>query len=620
MSSSIVPYGLWPSPISAEMLTDGVTKLIDVWDDGSTTVWHEGRPAEAGRQPLVVIDGDGRRDLIDPPFSARSAVHEYGGGAAWVEGGVAWFVNWDDQRVWRVPLDGSAPPEPLTPEPDAPRATRYADLRRSPCGRWLVAVRERHSPTDPHDVVNDVVLLAANGPSEPTPIFGGSDFVMSPRFVADDRVRLIAWNHPNMPWNDTMLVECRVDADAGIVEASATLADGASFMQPVGDTVISDRDGYWNLWHVGSDGTTEQLTAGTDEVGGPAWVFGLRDHGILDDGRRVWATGGTLHVDDTEVDTGAATLEQLSIGDGTVTCIVRSSAQPATVVRFDVDAPDRPTVVVEAPPVPVDPEIISRPRRIEFPTADGTSAFGWFYEPVGDGVTGPSDDAPPLVVMIHGGPTGSARPWFALGYQFWTSRGFAIIDVDHRGSTGYGTEFRNLLDGSWGVVDVEDCIAAATHLADAGLVDRHRMVIRGGSAGGFTVLSALAHGDVFAAGACFYGVADLSLLAADTHKFESRYLDRLVGPWPQDRAVYEERSPANHLDRFDTPLIVFQGLDDKVVPPSQSEVIVDALMAKGIECEYHAFEGEGHGFRMADTIVAQMNAEVAFFRRVLEFG
>jgi dipeptidyl aminopeptidase/acylaminoacyl peptidase len=218
--------------------------------------------------------------------------------------------------------------------------------------------------------------------------------------------------------------------------------------------------------------------------------------------------------------------------------------------------------------------------------------------------------------MIHGGPTTAARPWFSLAYQFWTSRGFAIVDVDYRGSTGYGTAYRNLLDGEWGVADVEDCIAAATHLADAGLVDRERMVIRGGSAGGFTVLSALVQGDVFAAGASFFGIADLTILAADTHKFEARYLDRLVGPWPDARELYDERSPINHLDRFDTPLIVFQGLDDRVVPPNQSEMVVAALRAKGIECEYHAYEGEGHGFRRADTIVAQMNSELDFYRRV----
>ncbi len=346
-------------------------------------------------------------------------------------------------------------------------------------------------------------------------------------------------------------------------------------------------------------------------------MFGLRDHCRLPDGRHVWATGGVLHVGESATDTGAAVIEQLTPGDGTVTAIVRGADRPAAIVRFDADDPGRHQVIVDAPPTPLDRSGVSRPERIEYPTAGGATAYGWYYPPANASVRAPEGTAPPLVVMIHGGPTSAARPWFSLAYQFWTSRGFAIVDVDHRGSTGYGTEFRNLLDGNWGVVDVEDCIAAAEHLAATGRADPDRMVIRGGSAGGFTVLGALTRADTFAAGACSYGIADLSVLAADTHKFEARYCDRLIGPWPAARAVYEERSPIHHLDRFDTPLIVFQGLDDKVVPPNQSEMIVAALRERGVECEYHAYEGEGHGFRQADTIVHQMNAELAFYRRVL---
>jgi dipeptidyl aminopeptidase/acylaminoacyl peptidase len=350
-------------------------------------------------------------------------------------------------------------------------------------------------------------------------------------------------------------------------------------------------------------------------------VFGLRDHVSLADGRHVWTVGGDLVVDGVVRRTGAAALDQLSAGPDGITAIARWADRPSTITRFDVANVTDPAPAVDlvaAPHVPVDPVDISTPRHIEYPTADGATAYGWFYPPVNSAVTAPADALPPLVVMIHGGPTAGAQPWFSLAYQFWTTRGFAIVDVDHRGSTGYGTAFRNLLDGRWGEVDVEDCIAAASFLADDGLVDRDRIVIRGGSAGGFTVLGCLIGSDVFAAGACSYGIADLSVLAADTHKFESRYTDRLIGPWPVARDVYAARSPIHHLDRFDTPLIVFQGLDDKVVPPNQSEMIVAALRARGIECEYHAYEGEGHGFRRADTIIARMNAELAFYRRVLE--
>jgi dipeptidyl aminopeptidase/acylaminoacyl peptidase len=355
-------------------------------------------------------------------------------------------------------------------------------------------------------------------------------------------------------------------------------------------------------------------------VGGPAWVFGLRDHAVTGDGRHVWAADGRLVVDGTVHDVGAAAIEQLSVATATVTAIVRSTTHPAEIVRYDLGDPNRAEILVAHDPVPIGVDDISVPERIEFPTAGGATAFGWFYPPASSTNEGPAGARPPLVTMIHGGPTSNARPWFARETQFWTNRGFAVVDVDHRGSTGYGTAFRDLLDGNWGVVDVEDCLAAAGWLAAEGRVDAERMVIRGGSAGGFTVLASLAFGDVFAAGACSYGIADLSVLAADTHKFESRYTDRLIGPWPEARDVYEARSPIHHLDRFDRPLIVFQGLDDRVVPPNQSEMIVSALRDRGVECEYHAYEGEGHGFRRADTIEHQLTSELAFYQRVLRLG
>lgn len=619
------PYGCWPSPIDPSMLTAGAVKLLDVWvdrvDGRSITVWHEARPAERGRQPLVTEDADGRRrDLFAQPFSARSAVHEYGGGAAWVEGGMAWFVNWDDQRIWRVPVDGSAAPEALTPEPDHPRHVRYADLRRSPDGAWLLAIREQHAPDDPRDVTNEVVLLRADEPSEPRVVFGDSDFVMSPRFTAPDEIRFVAWHHPHMPWTDTALLRCAFDPATGATGTVSTLAAGGSFMQPVADTVIHDRSGWWNRWRITVEDATPLWPSDT-EVGGPAWIFGLRDHAITDQGRHVWTSDGQLVVDGTVHDVGATALEQLAVADGSVTAIVRSARDAARIVRFDLDDPARHEVVVaHHPATTLDPADVSEPERIEFPTAGGAIAYGWFYPPRSSRVTGPEDELPPLVTMIHGGPTGSARPWFSLATQFWTTRGFAVVDVDHRGSTGYGTEFRDLLDGNWGIVDVEDCIAAAGWLAEQGRVDGERMVIRGGSAGGFTVLASMVRGDVFAAGSCSYGIADLSVLATDTHKFESRYTDRLIGPWPDARDVYEARSPINHLERFDRPLIVFQGLDDRVVPPIQSEMIVQALRERGVECEYHAYEGEGHGFRRAETIEHQLTSELAFYRRVLQLS
>ncbi|MFZ9042031.1 MAG: alpha/beta hydrolase family protein [Ilumatobacteraceae bacterium] len=608
------PYGTWSSEISARALTVGTVKLIDVWVDptSDSTVWLEGRPSEAGRQVLVVRAADGTvRDLLPVGFNARSAVHEYGGGAAWVEQGRAWFVNWDDQRIWTIAVDGSDEPRPLT-RPEASRSVRFADIRPSTDLRWLVAVRERHVD----DIVtNEIVLLDASVPGEPVAIHAGHDFVMSPRFAALDRIRFVAWNHPNMPWDDTSLIECAFDPATGRMDAPQVVASGASFMQPVGDSVISDRSGWWNLWRVTPTDETP-ITDQPHEIGGPAWVFGLRDHECLDDGRRVWATGGHLVIDHVAHHVGAA-VEQVTASPGAVTAIVRSTHHEPRIIRFDADDPTRRTVLLEPGPTPLPPDDVSVPERIEFATPGGGTAFAWFYPPTNTRFVGTAGTLPPLITMIHGGPTGAARPWFSMATQFWTNRGFAVVDVDHRGSTGYGTAYRRLLDGNWGIVDVEDCLAAAGRLAQDGLVDPRRMVVRGSSAGGFTVLACLAAGDVFAAGSCSYGIADLSILAADTHKFESHYTDRLIGPWPEARDVYESRSPIRSLERFDAPLIVFQGADDRVVPPSQSELIVSALRERGIDCEYHLYEGEGHGFRRADTIEHQLTAELAFYRRVL---
>jgi dipeptidyl aminopeptidase/acylaminoacyl peptidase len=619
-----LPYGTWPSPVSPEMLIAGAVGLVDVWVDGDRTVWLESRPAEGGRLQLVVGDPDGTtRDLLPDGFNARSAVHEYGGGAAWVEDGTAWFVNWSDQRIYRMPIDAAAEPVALTAEPPEPRSVRFADLRRSPDGAWIVCVIERHAAdrTAEPAVANRIAVLPADRISRLDAIveIGDADFVMAPRFSGADRLRWIAWDHPEMPWTATTLVEAGFDADTGSVTAPRPICDGAAFMQPFGEYVISDRKGWWNVWHVTDHAETARFPV-EGEVGGPAWVFGDRNYVVLDDGRLVYAIGSTLYVDGVATPTEAAALEQFCAVGTRVTAIARYRDRNPAIVRFDASTPNEWTTVVPSRPLALEADGISRPVEINFPTAGGVDAYAWFYPPANGSYEGPAGSTPPLVTMIHGGPTSDAVPWFSIARQFWTSRGFAVVDVNHRGSTGYGTAFRELLDGQWGVVDVEDCCAAATWLADHGWVDGEQMVIRGGSAGGFTVLACMASSDVFAAGASMYGVADLSALAADTHKFEARYLDRLVGPWPAAHHVYEARSPIHHLDAFDHPLIVFQGLDDRVVPPSQSEMIVAALRDKGVTCEYHAYEGEGHGFRKAETIVHQLTQELAFYISVLGLG
>ncbi len=615
-----LPYGTWPSPVTPEMLTHGSVGLVDVWFDGDETVWLESRAAEQGRLQLVAAGRDGvARDLLPDGFSARSMVHEYGGGAAHVAGGAAWFVNFADQQVYYLALHESAAPVALTAPPAEPRAVRYADLRVSPDGSRLVCVRERHLGPEAADVVNDLVVLPAMpGAADITPVVvhDGTDFVMSPAWIDDRTIRCITWDHPNMPWDDTALVEITLDATGPRADV---LASGCSMMQPDGRYVISDRSGWWNLWSIGADGATA-VDPADHEIGGPAWVFGLRDYAVLADGSPVYAVAGTLHVRGAAHPTDAMTIEQFTATGDTVTAIARYADRNPAVIRFDAATPSEYHVVVASRPTGLAAADISVPEPIRYPTPGGTDAYGWFYPPTNAAFDGPDGAQPPLVVMIHGGPTSNAVPTFALAKQFWTSRGFAVVDVDHRGSTGYGTAFRRLLHGAWGVVDVQDCAAAATWLADQGRVARSRLVIRGGSAGGFTVLASLATTAAYAGGADLFGIADLSALAADTHKFECRYLDSLLGPWPAAEAVWRERSPITHLDRFDTPLIVFQGADDKVVLPSQSELIVRSLRAKGVRCEYHLYEGEGHGFRQAATIVAQLTSELAFYRDLLGLG
>jgi dipeptidyl aminopeptidase/acylaminoacyl peptidase len=613
------PYGTWPSPVTPEMLTEGVVLLDDVWVDDEVTFWSELRPSEGGRVQVVRQGADGVPvDVLPEGFNARTGAHEYGGGAVLVEAGAVWFVNWADQRLYVI-LDGAAPVA-LTAAPAVPRSVRWADMCLSPDREWIVCVREAHDGESAEQVRNELVALRAHVPSEPVVLFAGTDFVMSPTFVDATRLRWIGWDHPNMPWHDTQLYESSFDTTDGTAVGVATvLSAGHSIMQPVGEWVLDDRTNWWNVWRIDSHAKAVPVAPMVHDIGEPAWVFGMRNFAITGAGMPVFAVDGDVHVGDEVTVTDAVSLSQWVLHDGgrTATVIADYADRRSAIVRFPLEDPLSVTTVVAGCPLAIDIADVSRARRISYPTTGGRVASGLYYAPVNSRCEAPSGTAPPLVVMIHGGPTAAAGPQFTLTMQFWTTRGFAVVDVDYGGSSGYGRAVRNELDGQWGIVDVDDCCAAAEHLASLGLADPHRLVIRGGSAGGFTVLAALARRDVFAAGASYFGVADLAALAADTHKFESRYLDRLVGPWPAARAVYEERSPIHHVDGFDRPLIVFQGLDDKVVPPNQSEMIVAALRAKGVECEYHAYEGEGHGFRKAENISDSLRSELEFFQRTL---
>jgi dipeptidyl aminopeptidase/acylaminoacyl peptidase len=670
-------YGSWPTPITSELVVRAAAGLGGVSVQGETVTWAELRPEEAGRTQIVQRLGDGPAvDLLPGGFNARTAVHEYGGGAWWVAGRTLWFVDWGDQRLHR--LTGRAMPVPVTPEPDAPRGDRWADGDVSPDGRWMLVVREHHPPgKGPADVVNEVVVLDATGEVAPRPLVTGPDFVADPRFSPDGtRVCWLQWSHPDMPWDGTELCVADLRAtDTGPALAHPTVVaggpdqgrggtgDGESVSQPrwAADGslwFVSDRTGWWNLYRWRAGAEVEPMVTMDAEIGVPQWVFGQSRYAFLA-GDRVAFAYQRDGLDHLAVRLPAGRIVDLDLpytsvasvqadGDRVVFVGASATAEPAVVgMRVDPSGRAGELDVIRPPrdlaAFGAGPEWFSVPEAISFPTTGGRTAHALFYPPTspeappapapGEAppapgetpppgeVTSPpaSQEAPPLLVVIHGGPTAAARPMLQLGIQYWTSRGFAVVDVNYGGSTGYGRAYRNLLRGAWGVVDLDDCEAAARWLADQGRVDAARLCIRGGSAGGYTTLAALAFRDTFAAGASHFGVADLEALATETHKFESRYLDGLVGPYPARRDLYTERSPIHHVDGFDRPLIVLQGLEDEVVPPDQAEMIVDALRAKGVPVAYVAFAGEQHGFRQAANIRRALDAELSFYAQVFGF-
>ena len=623
-----LPYGSWPTPITSELVVRAARLPNGLHLDGDDLWWSEGRPEEAGRMAVLRRAADGTvTEVVRAPWSARSGVNEYGGGAWWVRDGVVWFVDWTTQRLHRVAPGGE--PEPLTPEPDVPRGLRYADGDLSPDGQTLLCVREQHH-ADGSEATTTIVELAAHEPGVPEVVVEGPDFVADPRWSPDGTaICWLEWDHPDMPWDATRLVVDRAGTRTVVAGGHQRESVGQPTWAPDGSLwFFGDRTGFWSLYRWTPGGGVEPMVDLGKDIGFPAWVFGQRCFAFLDDGRLVfsYSDGGLERLAIRELDVGRVSvvdiphtmIDQLCARSGRA---VYLAASPTTEVHVASVALDTGAVdmVVEPRDLELDPAWFSVPEPVEFPTAGGVIAHALLYPPTNPDVTAPAEERPPLLVMIHGGPTAAARPMLQLSRQYWTSRGFAVVDVNYRGSTGYGREYRNLLRGEWGVADVEDCAAVCAFLVERGAADPARLCIRGGSAGGFTTLAALTFHKVFAAGASHYGVADLGVLAEETHKFESRYLDGLVGPWPDARATYEARSPIFHTDHIDRPLAVFQGLDDPIVPPNQAEMIVDALRAKGVPVAYLPFAGEQHGFRQSPNIRAALDGELSFYAQVLGF-
>lgn len=625
------PYGTWTSPITTEMITTQNIGLGGAIVDGDDLYWLETRPLEGGRNVLVKWQGEQEPIEITPaPFNVRSRVHEYGGKSVEIADGIIWFVNFLDQRVYRI--DGAGDPLPITPK----GAFRYADLQYDRTHNRLLAVREDHSGEG--EAVNTLVAINSAGEgndgegSAGTILAEGHDFFAYPRISKDGgELAWISWDHPNMPWDSTTLWHATTDKRGLPVEASAIAGgDGISVMQPEFSekgtiTFVSDETGWWNLYEH-ANGDTTALCPMEAEFGRPLWSLGIGTYRHLADGRILatyqkngrarTATLANGRLADMPIPYEQSGLPKEFRGKWVMG--VASSKTLPEIVLWD-EASGNSEIVKRSTEMSIDPGVIARPESIEFPTEGGKTAYAHFYPPRNESYRGPDNEKPPLIVMGHGGPTGATSDTLSLRTQYWTSRGFAVVDVNYGGSTGYGREYRDRLNGNWGITDVDDCINAALYLADQGRVDKERLAIRGGSAGGFTTLAALTFHDVFKAGASHYGIGDLMALATDTHKFESRYLDQMIGPLPEAAELYHDRSPIHFTEQLSCPVIFFQGLEDKVVPPAQAETMVAALREQGLPVAYVTFEGEGHGFRKSENIRAAMEAELSFYGRIFGF-
>jgi dipeptidyl aminopeptidase/acylaminoacyl peptidase len=624
----VAPYGSWKSPITSDLIVSETIGLMAPRFSGEDIYWVEMRPKEGGRSVIVRRTPDGATNDITPQgFNARTRVHEYGGVPYTVDGGTVYFTNFADQRLYKQPFGGA--PEAISPAADIRFADAVVDHRRD----RLVAVVEDHTLGGQYPA-NTIGALHIDGGS-PTTLVDGYDFFSNPRISPDgSRLCWLAWNHPNMPWDGCELWVADF-AENGSVVSSKRVAGSReeSIYEPEWSPdgtlyFISDRSGWWNPCRL-RGGRVEPLVKMDAEFGLPQWVFGTAMYAFQSHERilSAYSQRGVWHL--ATLDTASRRLETLplpytvilyvSVSGNRALFVAASPPEPASIILMDLETgalkPLRRSTNVQ-----MDAGYIATPQPIEFPTENGLTAHALYYPPANKDYEGPKGELPPLVVHSHGGPTGAASSAFSLSNQYWTSRGIAIVDVNYGGSTGYGRKYRERLNDQWGIVDVDDCVNAAQYLVREKKADGTRLAIAGGSAGGYTTLCALAFRKVFAAGASHFGVSDAEALAKDTHKFESRYLDRLIGPYPARRDLYLERSPVNYVDNLSCPVIFFQGLEDKIVPPDQAERMVEALKAKGLPVAYVAFEGEQHGFSKAESIKRALDGELYFYSRVFGFA
>ncbi len=627
-SVQVAPYGSWRSPITSELIVSETIKLGQIFLDGSDVYWSESRPAEGGRNVIVRWSPGGKiEDLTPKPFDVRTRVHEYGGGAFVASDGTVYFSNFADQGLYQQ--KSNLEPRPLT----SPGARRYGDITVDKLRNRLICVREDHS-TGAREPVNTIVALDMSNNQEEHVLVAHNDFYSSPRISPDGlSLAWLTWNHPNLPWDGTELWVGKIRSDGSIGERLKVAGDiNESIFQPEWSPdgvlyFVSDRNEWWNLYRYRHD-QVEPVCPRDCEFGRPQWLLSMSTYGFESTDRIIctYTSKGVWHLaslncasgDLDEIETPFTEIWNLQASSKQAVFCAGSPTQAGSIIRFDLES-RKFHPLRSSSDIKVDKGYISIPKAIEFPTEHGKTSHAFFYPPQNYEHQAPPDELPPMLVKIHGGPTSATSSSLAWDIQYWTSRGFAVLDVNYGGSSGYGRSYRQRLEGQWGIVDVDDCVNGARFLVEQSWVDGERLTIRGSSAGGYTTLCALTFRHTFKAGASYYGISDLEALAKETHKFEARYLDRLVGPYPDRLDIYRQRSPIHYTHLLSCPLILFQGLEDEVVPPNQAEMMLEALKSKGLPVAYIPFEGEQHGFRRAETIQRALDSELYFYSRVFNF-
>ncbi|MBE9047702.1 S9 family peptidase [Pleurocapsales cyanobacterium LEGE 10410] len=625
-TTQVAAFGSWKSPITSELIVSKTIGIGSIAIDGENIYWIEKRPQEKGRNVIVGYFSEmGIKDLTPSPLNVRTKIHEYGGGAFVIEQNTIYFSNYTDGRIYRQTL--GIQPEPLSEKLDR----RYGDLVVDRSRNRLICVSEDHSRTDT-EAQNSIVAIDLSSGKIQT-LIEGDDFYSAPRLSPDGKyLAWLSWNHPDMPWDNTHLWLAKIENDL-LSDPELVAGGGESICEPKWgeDGTLyfsSDRTNWWNLYRRNPGGSVEILHEKSAEFAYPHWVFGLSTYVVGSD-RLVcaYSADGCWHLGTIdlatkqfqEIKTKYTNISDLQGYKNNFAVFVGGSPTETTaLLKLDL-ATGEPEILKRTGEIDIDPGYLSLPEAIAFPTTDDLTAYAWYYPPKNQDYAAPPEELPPLIVKSHGGPTAAASVDLNLRIQYWTSRGFGYLDVNYGGSIGYGREYRQRLEGKWGIVDVDDCVNGAKYLVKQNRVDGDRLVITGSSAGGYTTLAALTFRDTFKAGASYYGVSNLEILAKDTHKFESRYLDRLVGKYPEDRAIYQQRSPIHFPEKLNCPVIFFQGLKDRVVPSNQAEMMFDAIKEKGLPVAYVVFEEEAHGFRISENIKQALDSEFYFYARIFQF-